>query len=218
MKQLSEQDCIRLNIVFEKVIGIIKNKRKTQVDNVLIKMNKNINICIQYEFDGLDELTDILKEEWKSLFHREKMDHYYIEQEDVDEMAKVNIIFQDCITEINSLLGYDSNLISLFVNRKWYTKEQLKNDLLQEKQIQKQWEERKKIIIPNIKMEKSPIEEISDEIWCYVKNLGISQQEDKLINWFNSRLEAFYYLSPIQIVREEHGEIILKKFLLSFPR
>lgn len=213
---LSTLECDRLYKICLELMTKIECIRDTYpvfYNNIKL-MTNNLGICIDADYDSIDELTDYLKEDWTSIFRREKkMENLYISAMDIDKNADINMNIQKLLLQIDEILKTDLQDVKLIAMRKWYTKKEL--SLIAEKyeSIRPYWEAQIKAI-EAVGFRKSSIEGVGDDVWTYAGCL-ITTDEEHLKQWFSKEIPAYSYLSPLEIIRLDNGDKILKDFLLS---
>jgi len=177
-------------------------------------MEKNLKICIDAEYDGINELAQYLEEDWRSIFREEKsIEKIHFRSSNIDEMACVNAEIQRAIKTIDSALGTQLPDVKFVVGRKWYNISELKNK--GENFPKRVWDSNLNKIVADYGVLKSPNSLIDDDIWTYVSFLGLASNEQEMERWFNTEILAYGFLVPIEIIQLENGGNILRDFLLS---
>ncbi len=178
-------------------------------------MEKNLKICIEAEYDGIDELTGYLQEDWKSIFHKEKgMEAFRIRDEDIDRMAKETTSVQRLLKQIDTLLEMNLPSVQFLFQREWYTREKLQKIAKQFHENRSLWEKQTAEIAKYTGWKKASVPEIPEDIWTYAKFLAIAETDELLLEWFYYEIPAYGYLIPMELLNLPAGSDILRSFLL----
>ncbi|MDE7422776.1 MAG: hypothetical protein K2N51_03655 [Lachnospiraceae bacterium] len=178
----------------------------------LIIMKKNIQICIECNYDGIEELSKYLCEDWRQLFKgNDGIESWYIPIDNIDLKACTNIMLEDCLEKIDRLLN-----VNFFIKRKWYSEKELKNMGKSFYQYKKNWNSIINDIQKNNGCIKSPITQIPNDIWMFAKYfLCVASTDEILKKWFFSDIPAFGYIAPVEMTKLENGNDILRTFLVN---
>lgn len=182
----------------------------------IILMLKNIEICISENYDSIGELTIYLREDWKSIFKKEKaMESFHITSSDIDEKASKNLEIQNFFWKIDKILETNLYEVQLLLKRNWYSRDELRVIGGEFEKIKDQWEKHIEEIETIYGVHESLISEVDDDIWMYAKYLSLASDDESLKKWFFAEIPAYRYLVPIEIIRLDNGKNIIRNFLLS---
>lgn len=214
-------------IMNQEELHIIKNKleqaiimihtynkgQKPKFLKYLLLMSKNIQICIDCTYQGIEELSEYLYEDWMTACKLENgIGKWYISGMDLDNKAIQNKRFENNILAIDKILCAN-NIIS----RKWYSRDELIQIGKIFSEHKDAWESMMDDIIKKYGLSVSPILEISNDIWTYAKFLGIAPSKSQLVHWFSQEIPAFGYIIPIELISLEFGDDTLRSFMCSIP-
>lgn len=209
--QLSE-----LKQMIDKMLDLLKTYdvfSSAKFQPTLQMISKNIGHCIRYNFDGIEELSRYIYEDWRSVcVGKLGVQNWYLNIVDLELKGKVNKIFEDTALTVEKILG--TNFI---IPRKWYSNDELIRIGKKYKERQKDWDVVIEKLISTNRYYQSPIKQIPDDIWSFAKMLCIAGTDDSLEEWFLKDIPAFGYLSPKQILQIENGDDILRNLMYDIP-
>lgn len=134
---------------------------------------------------------------------------WYIKSDNIDTKAIENRKFEQSILKIDKIL--ETNYI---LPRKWYDSNDLQNIGLFFNKHKDDWDGIINDIINKYGLIESKISMIPDDIWTYAKFLSIAPDDNLLIDWFSKDILNFGYLVPLEIVKLDDGENILRFFMM----
>lgn len=209
--QLSE-----LKQMIDKMLDLLKTYdvfSSAKFQPTLQMISKNIGHCIRYNFDGIEELSRYIYEDWRSVcVGKLGVENWYLNIVDLELRGKVNKIFEDTALTVEKILG--TNFI---IPRKWYSNDELIRIGKKYKERQKDWDVVIEKLISTNRYYQSPIKQIPDDIWSFAKMLCIAGTDASLEEWFLKDIPAFGYLSPKQILQIENGDDILRNLMYDIP-
>lgn len=210
---INKQQLLRLKDELIQAISIVNNQKQRETPKFLSYLNvmkKNIETCIDCDYDGLEELVGYLCDDWTMAC---KVDYglgtWYVKDDNIDIKATKNRKFDQAIIEIDKIL--QTNHI---MARTWYDSNDLHNIGLSFNKCKNDWDTMINDIINKYGLLKSEIAVIPDDIWTYAKYLSIAPDNNSLINWFSKEIPAFGYLAPLEIVKLVNGENVLRSFMM----
>ncbi|KNY30471.1 hypothetical protein [Pseudobacteroides cellulosolvens] len=210
---INKQQLLRLKDELIQAIYIVNNQKQRETPKFLSYLNvmkKNIETCIDCDYDGLEELVGYLCDDWTMAC---KVDYglgtWYVKDDNIDIKATENRKFDQAIIEIDKIL--QTNHI---MARTWYDSNDLHNIGLSFNKCKNDWDTMINDIINKYGLIKSEIAVIPDDIWTYAKYLSIASDNNSLINWFSKEIPGFGYLAPLEIVKLVNGENILRSFMM----
>lgn len=209
MKVLQREELVKIRdnaeCMVELILGYNHSARPAFLSYLRLIVS-NSNTCINSQYDGLEELTQYILEDWRSTcMGNSNFEHWYIQSEDVYEKARLNTIFDIAARSIDGILG-----TKYLVERVWYDEERLKFISKKYCEIQDVWDE---IMHREVKL-KSMLPNVPDDIWTYAKHLGLAGSDQELVKWFEHDVPSYGYLSPLQILTLEQGDNILRYFMI----
>ncbi|WP_099467935.1 hypothetical protein [Konateibacter massiliensis] len=179
----------------------------------LERMKKNIEICIECNFDGINDLYKYLLEDWKKVCDINiGIRNWKIYKEEIDDMAFSNRLFFAKIEKIDKILK-----ANMYISRQWIDKTMIRNMAMSFETYREGWASSIDSILKEGFFTKSELNEIPDDIWTYVKRSGIACSDEALIEWFCSEIPAFYDAKPINIVQYSYGDDALRAFIMTIP-
>ena len=178
----------------------------------LTMMVRNIEQCINNQFEGIEELSKYIFEDWRiACVGNYGMDNWYLDLQDLICKQEVNKEIQKRVLYIEHTLK--TNYI---IPKKWYSYKELQDVGVRFKEREDFWES----IIGKLKLKKkyykSDIEYVPDDIWSYAKML-FSDTDNNIKKWFQENIPAYGYLSPAHILKLDGGSEILRSFMLDIP-
>lgn len=106
--------CIELRESINDLIMIIEREEKDQLPrfcSYLMIMRKNLDICIKSNFEDLDELIPLLKEDWASCWHvHTGLGDWYTYRKNYEERLKVNKILRQEENNIEKLMKFKEKM------------------------------------------------------------------------------------------------------------
>jgi hypothetical protein len=176
-------------------------------------MNKNVEICIKCNFDGINDLYKYLLEDWKEVCDiNTGIKNWKIYKDEMDDMAFSNRSFFAKIEEVDKILK-----ANMYVSRQWLDRTMIKNMAVSFETYKGSWESSIKLILKEGFFTKSKLKEIPDDIWSYGRRSGITGSDEALIEWFSSEIPAFYEAKPIDIVKISYGDDALRALMMTIP-
>lgn len=213
IKVIDKQQLLCIQDELVNAISIINNQKQGEIPKFLSCLNimkKNIETCIDCEYDGIEELTVYLCEDWTTAC---KMDcglgSWYVKNDNIDIKAIENRKFEESISKIDKI--FETNYI---LPRTWYDSSDLKNIGQSFSKCKNDWDIMLNDIINKYGFIKSEIPAIPDDIWTYAKFLSIASDNNSLIDWFSREIPGFGYLVPLEIVKLVNGDNILRSFMM----
>lgn len=209
MKVLQREELIKIRDNAQCMVNLIldyNHSARPAFLSYLKLIVSNSNICIDSQYEGLEELTQYILEDWRSIcMGNSDFEHWYIQSADVCEKARLNTILDIAAQNIERILG-----TKYLVERVWYDEEKLKFISKKYCEIQDVWNG---IIDKEMKM-KSMLPNVPDDIWTYAKHLGLAGSDQELVKWFEQDIPAYGCLSPMQILTLDQGDNILRYFMV----
>ena len=188
-------------------------EKTAQFLSTLKMMSRNIDKCIESEFDGISELDKYLKQDWRTVCKGDNsIEKWVFDLKDIREKIEINKIFDDNVLFIDRLLNTDCVFQKIVFN---YDK--LINKGKQFECFRSTWDESIEKLKKYNRYYESPIEGGEDDIWTFAKSLNIQGSDEKLQKWFYRNIPAFNYLKCVEIIQLENGSDILRSFLFQFP-
>ena len=211
IKVVNKQQLLCLKNELENAISITNNQGEIpKFFSYLGIMKKNIETCIDCDYDGIEELTSYLCEDWTMACKIDcGLGTWYIKSDNIDTKAIENRKFEQSILKIDKIL--EKNYI---LPRKWYDSNDLQNIGLFFNKHKDDWDGIINDIINKYGLIESKISVIPDDIWTYAKFLSIAPDDNLLIDWFSKDIPNFGYLVPLEIVKLADGENILRFFMM----
>lgn len=174
---------------------------------------KNIEQCIMNDFDGIKELSRYVYEDWRNVcVGQNGIENWYLNVSDLTLKGKWNKSFEELALSVDRILG--TNFI---VPRKWYSYDELIRLGQQYKEREKDWNVVIEELVMGHRYYQSPMEQVPDDIWSFAKMLGLAGSDDTLKEWFLRDVPAFGYFSPVQILKIENGDDILRILMYGIP-
>lgn len=215
-KIVNQEELLIIKHKLEQVIITIRTYSKVQKPRFLeylLLMNKNIQICVNCNYQGIEELSKYLYEDWMNACKLENgVGEWYISGIDLDDKAIQNKRFENNILDIDKILCTNNIIL-----RNWYSRDELIQIGKIFSECRDTWESMINNIIEKYGLSVSQILEIPNDIWTYAKFLCITSSENQLVEWFSQEIPAFGYLIPTELVQLEFGEDILRSFMCSIP-
>lgn len=176
-------------------------------------ISRNIEQCIKYNFDGIEELSRYVYEDWRIVCVGKKgIENWYLNIDDLKLKGKINKTFEDVALSVEKILG--TNFI---VPRKWYSYDELISLGQRYKEREKDWDVVIEKLMSTNRYYQSPMKQIPNDIWSFAKMLTVATTDDSLKEWFSKDIPAFGYLSPEKILQIEDGDDILRNFMFDIP-
>lgn len=210
---INENDLLVLEHNLNRIITLISDFGCIHAPdmNRLKLIQKNIKIFQECN-ECWDELVKYMLEDWNTAMRsQERIIDCYIPVNDIDFKAKCNKELEECFMVLDTL--FDTSWIS---KRKWYTECEL-IELGKTGITDSIWNNNFSFVVKGTKLLKSQIVGISDIAWTYAKCLGVTSTEDELVNWFQTDIPAFGYVSLVDMSKLDNGELIVRYFLSSVP-
>lgn len=202
--------------MFEKMLDLLKKYdvfESAKFQPILQIISSNIEQCIKCNFDGIDELSGYIYEDWRRVCVGKKgIENWYFNIEDLKLKGKVNKTFEEVAVSVEKILA--TNFV---VQRKWYSYDELLDLGQRYKEREKDWDIVIKKLISTNRYYISPIKLIPADIWSFAKMLCIAETDDSLKEWFSKDIPAFGYLAPEKILQIENGDDILRYFMYDIP-
>ncbi|AOT72328.1 hypothetical protein [Geosporobacter ferrireducens] len=115
ISNLNDKDrCIELKSSINNLIKIIETENKgpfPRFYSYLKIMSKNLDICIKENFEDLDELIPLLKEDWANCWQIHcGLDDWYIQREEHEEQVKINMLFRKMEHKIEKLMKFKDSV------------------------------------------------------------------------------------------------------------
>lgn len=173
----------------------------------------NIEQCIKNDFDGIRELSRYVYDDWRVVCVGKKgIENWYLNVSDLTLKEKWNKSFEEVALSVEQILG--TNFI---IPRKWYSYDELIKLGQQYKEKEKDWNVLIEELVSVHRYYQSPMEQVPNDIWSFAKMLCLAGSDDALKEWFLKDVPAFGYLSPVQILKIENGDDILRILLYGIP-
>jgi len=106
--------CIELRDSINELIMIIEREEKDQLprfSSYLNIMRRNLDICIKSNFEDLDELIPLLKEDWTSFWQvHTGLGDWYIYRKNYEERLKANEMLRKKVNNIEKLMKFKEKL------------------------------------------------------------------------------------------------------------
>ncbi len=180
---------------------------------VLQIISNNIEQCILHDFDGIQELSRFIYEDWRTVcVGKTGMENWYLNTSDIMLKEKWNKSFEGIALFIERILN-----TNFLVPRKWYDYNELIRLGQKYEKTKKAWEAIIEELVNVQRYDQSPLEQVPDDIWSFAKMLCFEGTDDSLKKWFLKDVPAFGYISPIQILQIENGENILRVLMQDIP-
>lgn len=216
MVVLQDKQLFLLKQMFEKMLDLLKKYdvfESAKFQPILQIISSNIEQCIKCNFDGIDELSGYIYEDWRRVCVGKKgIENWYFNIEDLKLKGKVNKTFEEVAVSVEKILA--TNFV---VQRKWYSYDELLDLGQRYKEREKDWDIVIKKLISTNRYYISPIKLIPTDIWSFAKMLCIAETDDSLKEWFSKDIPAFGYLAPEKILQIENGDDILRYFMYDIP-
>lgn len=216
MVVLKDKQLFLLQQMIDKMLDLLKIYdvfESAKFQPTLQMISSNIEQCIKYNFDGIEELSRYVYEDWRIVcVGKNGIENWYLNIEDLKLKGKINKTFEEVALSVDETLG--TNFI---VQRKWYSYDELISLGLRYKEREKDWHTVINKLISTNRYYISPIKLIPSDIWSFAKMLGIAGTDDSLKEWFSKDIPAFGYLAPKRILQIENGDDILRNFMYDIP-
>lgn len=216
MVVLQDKQLFLLKQMFEKMLDLLKKYdvfESAKFQPILQIISSNIEQCIKCNFDGIDELSGYIYEDWRRVCVGKKgIENWYFNIEDLKLKGKVNKTFEEVALSVEKILA--TNFV---VQRKWYSYDELLDLGQRYKEREKDWDIVIKKLISTNRYYISPIKLIPNDIWSFAKMLCIAETDESLKEWFSKDIPAFGYLAPEKILQIENGDDILRYFMYDIP-
>lgn len=216
MVVLQDKQLFLLKQMFEKMLDLLKKYdvfESAKFQPILQIISSNIEQCIKCNFDGIDELSGYIYEDWRRVCVGKKgIENWYFNIEDLKLKGKVNKTFEEVAVSVEKILA--TNFV---VQRKWYSYDELLDLGQRYKEREKDWDIVIKKLISTNRYYISPIKLIPNDIWSFAKMLCIAETDESLKEWFSKDIPAFGYLAPEKILQIENGDDILRYFMYDIP-
>ena len=216
MVVLQDKQLFLLKQMLNKMLGLLKTYdvfESAKFQPTLQIISNNIEQCIKYNFDGIEELSRYVYEDWRIVCVGKKgIENWYFNIEDIRLKGKINKTFEEVALSVEKILG--TNFI---VQKKWYSYDELISLGQRYKEREKDWDTVIRKLISTNRYYTSPIKLIPSDIWSFAKMLCIAATDDSLKEWFLKDIPAFGYLAPERILQIENGDDILRNFMYDIP-
>lgn len=209
---INKQQLLNLKEQLNNAISIVERQKETPKFLLPLSiMKKNIVICIENDYDGIEELVRYLSEDWALACKCDNgLGTWYIMSDNIDIKASQNRKFEEAILEIDKIL--QANYI---IPRTWYDSNALHNIGISFNKYKSHWDNTITDITKRYGFAKSKIQMIPDDIWTYAKYISIAPDDNSLIKWFETDIPAFGYIAPLEIAKLINGDNILRSFMMS---
>ena len=176
-------------------------------------ISNNVEQCIINDFDGIKELSRYVYEDWRVVcVGKNGIQNWYLNVSDLTLKGEWNKSFEEVALSVEQILG--TNFI---VPRKWYCYDELIRLGQQYKEREKDWNVAIEELVSVHRYYQSPMEQVPNDIWSFAKMLCLAESDDALREWFLKDIPAFGYFSPVQILKTENGDNILRIFIYNIP-
>jgi hypothetical protein len=169
-KIVNQEELLIIKHKLEQVIITIRTYSKVQKPRFLeylLLMNKNIQICVNCNYQGIEELSKYLYEDWMNACKLENgVGEWYISGIDLDDKAIQNKRFENNILDIDKILCTNNIIL-----RNWYSRDELIQIGKIFSECRDTWESMINNIIEKYGLSVSQILEIPNDIWTYAKFL-----------------------------------------------
>jgi len=210
-KQLSS-----LKQMIDKMLDLLKTYdvfSSAKFQPTLQIISNNIGQCIRYNFDGIEELSKYVYEDWRSVCVGKKgIENWYLNIGDLKFKGEINKAIEEVALSVEKILG--TNFI---IPRKWYSYDELISLGRRYKEREKDWDVVIEKLMSTNRYYQSPMKQIPNDIWSFAKMLCIAETDDSLKEWFLKDIPAFGYLSPEKILQIENGDDILRNLMYDIP-
>lgn len=217
MKILTKEQLSELKQRIDQMLTLLEMyeiSAKLGFQAVLQMISHNIEKCIKCDFDGIEELSRYIYEDWRTVcVGKNGIENHYLNIDDITLKCKVNKEFDALALSVEQLLG-----TNFLVPREWYSKEELVSVGETYVARKKYWQEMIERLRQSDNFYISPLEQVPDDIWSFAKMLCLAGSDDSLKEWFIKDVPAFGYLSPVKILQVENGEDILRNLMYDIPR
>ncbi len=109
-----KERCVELESSINDLIKLIETENEglfPKFYDYLKIMKKNLSICIQDNFEDLDELIQLLKEDWANCWQVHcGLDEWYIQREEYVEQVKMNQLLRKIENKIEKLMKFKGNV------------------------------------------------------------------------------------------------------------
>ena len=213
---LSNEQISLMKIDIDQMLTMLKKydlSKTAKFQPILQIIANNIDECIKCEFDGIEELSKYIYEDWRTVcVGKNGIENWYLNTTDLELKGQLNKEFEKVAMDVEQIIT--TNYI---IPKKWYSYDELINIGKNFKVRENEWNK----IITNMRQEHriylSPMGYVPHDIWSFVKMLCLVDTEEALKEWFLEDIPAFGYLSPRQILQIENGADILRDFLYDIP-
>ena len=216
MTVLQNEQLFILKQMIDKMLDLLKMYdvfKSAKFQPTLKIISSNIEQCIKHNFDGVEELSRYIYEDWRNVCVGNKgIENWYLNIEDLKQKGKINKTFEEIALSIEKILS--TNFI---IPRKWYSYDELISLGKRFKEREKDWDTVIRKLISTNRYYISPIKLIPSDIWSFAKMLCIAGTDDSLKEWFSKDIPAFGYLAPERILQIENGADILRNFMYDIP-
>ena len=169
-------------------------------------ISNNVEQCIINDFDGIKELSRYVYEDWRVVcVGKNGIQNWYLNVSDLTLKGNLNKSFEEVALSVDQILG--TNFI---VPRKWYCYDELIRLGQRYKEREKDWNVAIEELVSVHRYYQSPMEQVPNDIWSFAKILCLAESDDALKEWFLKDIPAFGYFSPMQILKIENGDDILR--------
>ena len=139
--------------------------------------------------------------------------NWYLNVSNLTLKGKWNKSFEEVALSVEQILG--TNFI---VPRKWYCYDELiRLGQRYNKEREKDWNVAIEELVSVHRYYQSPMEQVPNDIWSFAKMLCLAESDDALKEWFLKDIPAFGYFSPVQILKIENGDDILRILIYNIP-
>ena len=209
MKVLKNEEIILLKRKVDDIIYILQKYDECMTAKFRVYLqiiSRNVEKCILDEFDGIEELSQYIYEDWRKIcVGNGGIENWYLNISDLELKGEYNKKIEEICISIEKILG--TNFV---IPRIWLNFDELNKLKCQYYDIEEGWNSTIKRLKENRQYYNSPIEQIPSDIWSFAMMLCIMDSEKSLEDWFYKDIPAFGYVSPMQLVKMEYGENILR--------
>lgn len=213
---ITSDEVLTLQKELTDVLKIIENETVDKYPtfySYLNLMKRNVEICIECNFDGINDLYKYLREDWRAVFTENAgILKWKINKEDIDDKAFYNGSFFSKIEKIDEILQ-----ANMYVKNEWIDRTIIKKLATSFTASRKSWETLIALINNEGYFTKSKLDEIPDDIWSYGRRSGITGSDEALSEWFRSEIPAFYNSKPTDLVKFPYGEDALRELMMTLP-
>lgn len=108
MNIIEEYELFELKKLIDNIINVVECNEDNSIPefyNIIKRMSRNIDMCIQSGDEYIYELMDIVKSDWENAnMPNINISKYHIWQDDYDKRIMINNEFKNIIEDINDII------------------------------------------------------------------------------------------------------------------